>query len=291
MKNEFSFTRVINAPRNVVFKAWTDPVQLAKWWGPAHFTNPVCELDPKPSGVILVHMLAPDGNLFPMDGYFTEIQAPEKLVFVCGPLEKDGQHPFKTVITVYFKDLNGKTALTIEARVSEITPTAAPYLSGMNTGWNESLDKLQSMYTPSDEQPIVVERILNAPVAVVWNALTNREAMKEWYFDLAAFTPEVGFEFQFSGGTKEKQYLHLCKITELIPEKKISYTWRYQGYEGNSLVSFELFAIAGKTKIILTHRGLHSFPADNKDFAKTNFMAGWNHIIGISLPAYVEKLS
>ena len=92
-------------------------------------------------------------------------------------------------------------------------------------------------------EPIVIEHVFNAPVNKVWAAISNRDEMKKWYFDLAEFKPEPGFDFSFVGGTEENKYTHLCRVTEAIPGKKLSYTWRYEGYEGNSEVSFELFAL------------------------------------------------
>ena len=137
--------------------------------------------------------------------------------------------------------------------------------------------------------PITIERTFNAPVATVWKALTDKAEMKQWYFDLAEFKPELGFEFSFTAGPPEKEYLHLCKITGVIPGKKISYSWRYDGYEGISFVSFELFAEGEKTRLKLTHEGLETFPASNTDFAATNFVAGWTSIVGTSLKDYLEK--
>src|SRR5678816_3857573 len=112
-------------------------------------------------------------------------------------------------------------------------------------------------------EPFIIERIYNAPIAAVWNAITDREQMKQWYFDLDAFTPEVGFEFQFYGeGSQCEKYKHLCKITEVVTRKKLAYSWRYEGYEGNSMVTFELFDEGGKTRLKLTHEGLETFPSD-----------------------------
>ncbi len=140
-----------------------------------------------------------------------------------------------------------------------------------------------------ETSPFVVERILNAPVAKVWKAITDKDEMKQWYFDLAEFKPIVGFEFQFYGeGHKGEKYLHLCKISDVIPGKKLTYSWRYDGYEGNSHVTFELFEEGGKTRLKLTHEGLETFPANNPDFAKESFAKGWTHIIGVSLPGFVE---
>jgi uncharacterized protein YndB with AHSA1/START domain len=137
-------------------------------------------------------------------------------------------------------------------------------------------------------EPFVIERVYNAPVEKVWQAITNKEKMKQWYFDLAEFKAETGFEFHFEGGPEDRKYMHLCKVTEVVPGKKISYTWRYEGYEGNSLVSFELFEEGKQTRLKLTHAGLESFPK-HPDFARSNFEAGWNDLIGNLLKKFVEQ--
>jgi uncharacterized protein YndB with AHSA1/START domain len=137
--------------------------------------------------------------------------------------------------------------------------------------------------------PFVIERTFDAPITRVWKAITNKEDMKQWYIDLAEFKPQAGFEFQFYEGEKDKPYLHLCKVTEVIEGKKIAYSWKYDGYEGDSLVSFELFDEEGKTRLKLTHSGLETFPASNPDLARHNFEKGWNQIIGVSLKKYLES--
>lgn len=82
-----------------------------------------------------------------------------------------------------------------------------------------------------ENQPIVIERIFKVPASKVWNAITRKDEMKKWYFDLPEFRPEPGFQFQFSGGpSPERQYLHLCEIIEAIPENKLSHSWQYDGY-------------------------------------------------------------
>jgi uncharacterized protein YndB with AHSA1/START domain len=141
------------------------------------------------------------------------------------------------------------------------------------------------------DEPVIVERTLNAPVEIVWKAITNNEQMKQWYFQLKEFKPEVGFEFHFSGGPdKEHQYLHICKITEVVLNKKITYSWRFDGYKGISYVTFELLEEGDKTRLKLTHFGLETFPQDIPDFQRRNFEIGWIHIIGKSLKEFVEKL-
>lgn len=139
-----------------------------------------------------------------------------------------------------------------------------------------------------NDEAIIVERRFNAPANEIWQALTDNDKMKQWYFDFETFKPEVGFQFQFYGGTEENKYLHLCKITEVIPEKKLAYSWRYEGYPGDSLVTFELFAEGESTRVKLTHEGVDTFPADKPDFAKESFVAGWNEIVGTALKDHVE---
>lgn len=138
--------------------------------------------------------------------------------------------------------------------------------------------------------PFTIERTYNAPISKVWKAITDKDLMKQWYFDLPDFKAEIGTEFQFKGGADDgKQYTHLCIVVEVIQEKKIAYTWRYDGYEGNSKVTFELFEEENKTVLKLTHEGLDTFPASNPDLSKENFVAGWTEIIGNSLKTFIEK--
>jgi len=137
-------------------------------------------------------------------------------------------------------------------------------------------------------EAVVIERTFAAPVARVWKALTDVGEIKQWYFDLKEFKPEVGFEFEFVVEHEGMTYHHLCKITEVIPQRKLAYTWRYKGHEGNSLVTFELFADGNKTQLKLTHEGLETFPK-TPSFARKNFMEGWTQIIGSSLKEFVES--
>ena len=139
------------------------------------------------------------------------------------------------------------------------------------------------------QQPLVIERSYNAPVEKVWKAITDKSQMKQWYFDLDDFKPEVGFEFRFDGGSDDKIYHHICKIVEVVPNKKLKYSWSYEGFEGMSYVTFELFDEGKTTKVKLTHEGLETFPQNNPDFAKESFMQGWTYILGTSLKNFLEK--
>jgi uncharacterized protein YndB with AHSA1/START domain len=137
---------------------------------------------------------------------------------------------------------------------------------------------------------VTIERIFNARRKDVWRAITEKDLMKQWYFDLPEFKAEVGFTFEFTGGEEGgPQYLHHCEITEVIKEKKLTHTWMYVGYSGISYLTFELFDVGKKTKLKLTHSGIDTFPAEIADFAFHNFEAGWNHIINIGLTSFLES--
>jgi len=140
-----------------------------------------------------------------------------------------------------------------------------------------------------ENQPILIERVYNAPVDKTWEALTDPSKMKEWYFNVPEFKPEEGSSFSFSAGPPGKEYKHLCKITEVEPQEKLSYTWEYPGYEGSSEVCFELSEAGNQTALRLTHKGLESFPSSEPDFAKENFIKGWEEILGSSLKNFLEK--
>jgi uncharacterized protein YndB with AHSA1/START domain len=136
-------TRVLDAPRALVFKAWTETQHVAQWWGPKGFTNPVCEMDVRVGGKLRIHMRAPDGVVYPMTGVFEDIVPPERLVFVGSALDGDGKSMFDVLNTVLFAEQRGKTTLTFQARVITATAQAPQYLKGMEMGWMQSLDRLE----------------------------------------------------------------------------------------------------------------------------------------------------
>jgi uncharacterized protein YndB with AHSA1/START domain len=139
---EMEITRLIRAPRSLVWQAWTDADKLQQWWGPQHFTNPRCEIDLRPGGPIRIDMRAPDGIVFPMSGEFEQIVPAERLVFLTSALDEQGEPIFVNRNTVLFREVDGGTEISIHTVVIEATPHAMQYLKGMREGWTSSLDKL-----------------------------------------------------------------------------------------------------------------------------------------------------
>jgi uncharacterized protein YndB with AHSA1/START domain len=146
-KADLVITRIFDAPRALVWKAWTDPKQIEQWWGPHGFTNPLCEWNARPGGAILVHMCGPAGSIFdmvmPMKGMFHEVAAPGRLVFTSTALEDAAGKPqLETLNSITFEEYNGKTLLTLHAKVVKAAPAAAGAIAGMEQGWTQSLEKL-----------------------------------------------------------------------------------------------------------------------------------------------------
>lgn len=142
-QRELVITRIFNAPRALVFKVWTDPKHLAQWWGPNGYTNPVCTVDLRPGGALYIEMTGEDGVAIPNKGVFHEVTPPERLVFTTTAFEDEHGIPQLEILnTVIFEDDDGKTRLTLRARVIQAAPEMAVSLSGMEQGWNESLDRL-----------------------------------------------------------------------------------------------------------------------------------------------------
>jgi len=140
---EVLLTRIIDAPRQQVFRAWTDPGQLAQWWGPENFTNPVCMLNVAPGGGMYIVMHAPDGTDYPVNGTFLEIIAPELLVFTSGIFEdRKGNDQLEIQHTVIFDNAADKTKLTLHAVVTRAAPGLQSSVDRMSTGWSQSLERL-----------------------------------------------------------------------------------------------------------------------------------------------------
>ncbi len=142
-QHDLVLTRVYGAPRSLVFKAWTDPKHMARWWGPRGFTNPVCEMDVRVGGLIRIDMRAPDGTGCPMKGVIHEIVENERIVFTATAHENEQGIPLiENLNTVTFADYNGMTRMTLHVRVLKFSPEIAAALAGMEQGWSESLYRL-----------------------------------------------------------------------------------------------------------------------------------------------------
>jgi uncharacterized protein YndB with AHSA1/START domain len=116
---ELVVTRTLDAPRALVFRAWTDPAQLVRWWGPEGFTTPECKMDVREGGAWRTCMRSPDGNDYKVRGVYREIVKPERLVFTWTWEDDSGATGHETLVTVTFAERAGKTLLRLAHRIFE----------------------------------------------------------------------------------------------------------------------------------------------------------------------------
>jgi len=141
-----------------------------------------------------------------------------------------------------------------------------------------------------DDDPIIIEQKFQKPPESVWDAITDIRQMRQWYFEnIPDFKPEVGFKTQFEVRSGDRIFPHRWKITEVIPSKKITYNWKYDGYPGDSFVTFELFPHNDQTLLRLTTEIVEDFPQDIPEFRRESCVGGWTYFIQNSLKDYLEN--
>jgi ketosteroid isomerase-like protein/uncharacterized protein YndB with AHSA1/START domain len=138
--------------------------------------------------------------------------------------------------------------------------------------------------------PLIIEQSYNSTLNKVWNAITDENRMRKWYFEtMNSFKPIVGFETEFNVHANGIDYLHCWRVTEVMYEKKISCNWKFAGYPGESTVTFELSKVNNAIKLKLTEIGIESFPNDNPDFTRESRTEGWNYFIRERLKVFLDK--
>lgn len=139
-------------------------------------------------------------------------------------------------------------------------------------------------------EPIIVMQLLNAPIEQIWEALTNVEQMRQWYFNVIPnFQPKVSFKTSFLITNEGRNFTHNWKVTEVIPNTKISYTWTFDEYPGESISIFELSKKEHKTLLTVTSEIIKDFPSDIPEFKRESGVAGWEYLIKESLLKFLEK--
>ncbi len=137
-ERELVITRILNAPRSLVWSAWSEPERMARWAGPRGFTVTSCEIGSRPGDEFRMTMRSPEGTERRVRGVYHEIVEGERLVYTWAWLDADGKPGHETLITVTFADYGEKTELTLYQAIFE-SVTARDAHSG---GWNSALDCL-----------------------------------------------------------------------------------------------------------------------------------------------------
>jgi uncharacterized protein YndB with AHSA1/START domain len=268
---DLTLTRVFNAPRSLVFKAWTDPKLVAQWWSPRMYSNPVCELDVRPGGAILVHMRGPDGIDNPMTGVYHEIVEPERLVFTTYAVpDETGQYNLQVLNTVTFEEKGDQTHLTMHAVVVKSTPATSGALSGMREGWSQSLDKLNETVTNQglktmitlnpDMHMLYITRTFNAPRELVFQVCADPNLIPQWWGPRRLTTRIEQMDVR-PGGTwryvqqdaEGNQFVFHGAYQQIVPPERVISTFEFEGMPGHPVTEISIFEeFDGKTRLTVT---------------------------------------
>jgi len=139
------------------------------------------------------------------------------------------------------------------------------------------------------EAPVIAEQLFNKTRAQVWQAITDIDQMKLWYFDnIPTFKAEVDFTTRFNVKAPSRDFLHIWKVTEVIPQQKITYNWTFKDCKGSADTSFELFEQDNKTLLRLTNTIIEDFDDTIPEFKRESCQAGWNYFINDRLKSFFK---
>jgi uncharacterized protein YndB with AHSA1/START domain len=178
---EITISRMIDAPVDLVFRAWTEGEHLTKWYAREGFGVSKADAEAKQGGVFTIVMTGPDGAEYPLWGTYTEFDRPTKLIMSATAAGSDGTPALDAVTTVTLVDHDGKTEMTVHEKASALTPEAAPMLAGMEAGLLQSLRRLDDVVTGAIDRSIVLSRMLDAPREKVFELWTSAEHLANWW--------------------------------------------------------------------------------------------------------------
>jgi uncharacterized protein YndB with AHSA1/START domain len=279
-ERELILNRIIDAPRDLVFRTWTDPAHLAKWWGPRDFTNPVCEIDPRPGGALRIVMRAPDGTDYPMAGVFREIVAPERLVFTNCALDHDGNVLLDGLTVVTFAEEGGKTKLTVQTHAVALVPGAVRYLDGMKAGWEQTLDGLEAQARDIAARELTVTRVFDAPREMVFAAWTDPAQAARWWGPQGFTTISCEMDVRPGGAyracMRSPEGTRHCRrgvYREVVRPERLVFTFAWEDSDGNPghemVVTVSFAAIGSQTRLTL-HQAVFETVAARDDHRR-----GW----------------
>jgi uncharacterized protein YndB with AHSA1/START domain len=272
---ELLITRVFDAPRDVIWKAWTEPEFVKRWWGPKGFTCPVSEIDLRVGGKYLSSMRSPEGRDFWSTGVYREIVPLERIVMTDSFADEKGNvvpathygmspdFPLEMVIEVKFEEKQGKTTLSLrhigipDGQMHELT----------EAGWNESFDKLaESLKTKSDltriiaepgKQELVIIRVFDAPRELVFKAYTDPKRIPQWWGPIRFTTTVKKMDVRPGGSwrfvqrdTGGNEYAFHGVYHDVLAPSLIVATFEFEGMPGHVQLETAVFEPLGdKTKL------------------------------------------
>jgi uncharacterized protein YndB with AHSA1/START domain len=263
---EILVSRLFDAPRELAWQAMTDPKHIVHWWGPYGFTTTIHEMDVRPGGIWTLTMHGPDGANYPNHSVFQEVVYPERLVFANGGHREGGGLEVAFISTWTFEAVDDKTRVTIHM----VFPTAAQRdivvkEYGALEGAKQTLERLAE-HLPAmgfDERHIVIERIVDAPPALVFQCWTDPKHMACWWGPHSFTNPVCELDVRVGGtwrivmrGPDGTDYPCGGVYREIVPAERLVFTNIATDAAGQpileGLTTVTFAAMNGKTKMTVT---------------------------------------
>lgn len=272
-ETDILITRVFKAPRELVWRVWTEPAHIERWFGPKGFTTRVEELDMRVGGTSRYVMTGPDGNEYPGKGVFLEIVPMERIVTTdeFGDDFPGGTDlPSGMVLTCDFEDIGEHTRVTI--RISHPTPEDRRKHEAMGVvdGWGSTLDCLDEHLAMLTENrlrghSLFISRVFDAPRDLVWRAFTEPDRLAKWFCPTECQVVEFSADISIGGRYREtmrcsgKNYTMTGIYRELSQPGRLVFTHTWEEPDApETIIIVTLRDLGGKTEVTLAQIGLKS---------------------------------
>jgi uncharacterized protein YndB with AHSA1/START domain len=298
---EIVLTRTFDAPRELVFEAYTNPVHIRQWWGLRTLTTIVDKMDFRPGGLWRYVQRGPDGKEFAFSGIYREIAPPERIVYT---FEFEAMPGHVVLNTATFEELHGKTKVTITSLYPTVEDRDCMIKAGMERGANESWDMLDEHLSqmaaeknPSAQHDLVLTRVFDAPRSLVFQAWIDPVHVAQWWGPRGFTNPVCELDPHPGGAILIHMrapngvvYPMTGVFQEIVPPERLSFLSGAMDDKGNLL--FEILNTvtfaeqAGKTTLTLHARVIKSTPAAAPHLAGMEI--GWTQSLE-RLAAFVTK--
>jgi len=276
--NDLMIVRIFDAPRELVWKAWTEPENVKRWWGPKGFTSPVSKIDLRVGGRSLYAMRSPEGKDFWSTGVYREIVPFERIVATDSFADENGNivpashyglsgvWPLELLVTVTFEEQSGRTKFTL--RHVGLPPGEMSDLT--KAGWNESFDKLEKVLEeeksrrektvliaePGKQESSII-RIFDAPCERVFRASTDPKLIPRWWGPRRYTTTidrmdvRPGGSWRFIQRDADGNEFAFHGVYHEISPRRLVQTMEFEGMPGHVLLEIVTFEdIGGKTRMV-----------------------------------------
>jgi uncharacterized protein YndB with AHSA1/START domain len=259
IERRVTVTRLFAASIERVFAAWTEPEQMARWWGPHGFTIPVSQAELRPGGSFRYCMRAADGQEHWVHGTIDDIVPPSRLVTTSIVENPNGREDFAVTSEISFSDEGGRTRVAIETRARALGDEDVPPAKGIEIGWNQSLEKLESDLAHGPLLLTVKRRFAAAPDRV-FDAWLDRDVATRFLFatpggvmERVEIDPRVGGRFLIDERRGTDVARHFGEFVEIDRPRRLVFRLATGEEQAPSLVRIAIEPAPDGCELTLTH--------------------------------------